>query len=213
MKLFIHIPKNGGMSIRHGMKGRIILAGRANHISAEYSDSVLKAMNESGEHHGYEHARWRDVRTDIRENHEAFCVVRNPYSRVVSRYTFARITGDSSGQKSFRKFLDERHRYGGMPYFWHRGIRGWYPQKDYITDDEGQVRVTAIRFATPDVEQYLGLKAPLVPRNVSNRGEDYRTFYGPEEYDIVTDWYRGDIDHFGFTFEGGATRNVWKPSS
>ena len=33
-----------------------------------------------------------------------------------------------------------------------------------------------------------------------------------EEYDIVADWYKEDIDFFGFSFDGGATKNIWTPS-
>ena len=210
MKLFIHIPKNGGMTVRRGVNN-IILAGKGNHISPEYTQTLLETMTQRGEHHGYEHARWRDIRADLRDNYRAFAIARNPYSRVVSRYTFAKVTGDKSGDKSFRKFLNERHEYGDLEYFWHRAIRGWYPQVDYVTDDDGVLRCDVLRLESDDLKRYLGVD--LKRRGVSNRGEDYRDFYGPEEYDIVTDWYKKDIEFFGFDFDGAATKNVWKPTS
>ena len=141
---------------------------------------------------------------------QSFAIVRNPYARTVSRFTFARVTGDASGDNTFRCFLEERHKYGGLDYFWHRAIRGWYQQKDYVVDEEGNLRCDVLRLESNDIKDYIGKE--LRRRNVSNRGEDYRDFYGPEEYDIVTDWYKEDIDYFGFDFEGPATKNIWKPS-
>lgn len=209
MRLFIHIPKNGGMTLRHGLKGRILLASPKRHVNPEYTMQVSDTMREYGEHHGFEHARLRDVRRRWRST--AFTIARNPWARVVSRYTFAQIAGDKSGKKSFRDFLSERHIYGGIKYFWHRAIRGWYPQVDYISD--GEFTCDVLRFGTTDVQKYFGLKKPLKIRNISNVNRlDYREFYGPEEYDIVADWYRKDIEFFGFTFDGHATANIWKPS-
>ena len=209
MRLFVHIPKNGGMTIRRGYNG-IILANPGNHVSPEYTQAVRETMAAHGEHHGYEHARWRDFREDLKNDYRAFGIVRNPYSRTVSRYTFARVTGDKSGQGSFKDFLEERHEYSGLPYFWHRAIRGWYPQKDYVTDEDGIIQCDVLRLESNDVKEYLGLGNELRRRGVSNRGEDYREFYDSECYDIVTEWYREDIEFFGFGFEGPATKNVWK---
>lgn len=206
--LFIHIPKTGGMSIRHGLKGRVILASKPN-LPTEYAAKVKQAMDDIGEHHGYEHARWRDVREQVRETHPALAIVRNPWARTVSRYTFAVVTGHPSGRLSFREFLNERHRYADRPYFWHRGIYGWYQQKCYVQDATGALQADCLRLESDDVQAYFGLSGPLRRRNVSNRGEDYRYFYGPDEHAIVSEWYAEDIEFFGFCFDGPATRNIW----
>jgi len=86
---FIHIPKNAGMTIRHcpELKSRILLSTPDRHISPEYTKSLLMTMNKYHEHHGYEHARWRDLREDVQAN-QSFAIVRNPWSKVISRYTF-----------------------------------------------------------------------------------------------------------------------------
>lgn len=214
MRLFVHIPKNGGQTIRRGLPGRIIVASSGNHISPQYTTELHNMMEMHKEHHGNEHARWRDWRKDLRDKYRAFAIVRNPWSRVVSRYTFARrIKGYQSGKQSFSEFLEERHIYGERPYYWHRPIRGWYQQKDYVTDESGGLRCDVLRFATDDVCQYFKLSEPLRVRGVSNiDGKDYRDFYGDEEYDIVADWYQKDIEYFGFTFDGPATKNIWMPT-
>ena len=38
---------------------------------------------------------------------------------------------------------------------------------------------------------------------------DYRDFYNDTTKQIVSDWFKEDIDFFGFTFEGSATKNIW----
>ncbi len=214
MRLFVHIPKNGGQTIRRGLPDRIIVAKSGNHISPEYTNKLHNMMSKHEEHHGNEHARWRDWRKDLRDKYRAFAIVRNPWSRVVSRYTFAHRRKEyQSGSGSFREFLEERHIYGEMPYYWHRPIRSWYQQKDYVTDESGGLRCDVLRFATDDVCRYFKLSEPLQIRGVSNiAGKDYRDCYGDEEYDIVADWYQRDIEYFGFTFDGHATENIWTPT-
>lgn len=222
MRLFIHIPKNGGMAIRRceELKGQILVACRGNHISDAYSGSLLKVMNAAGEHHGYEHARWQDWRVDLREGNPAFAIVRNPWSRVVSRWTFACVAQKQGKQllpkgHTFSDFLAERHIYGGRDFYWHRAIRGWYPQVDHVLDQDGVQRCDVLRqeHLNEDAAAYLGLTKPLDRRNVSSgvldMPTDYREYYGSVEFDIVAKWYRRDIEHFGFSFEGPATRNIW----
>ena len=209
--LFIHIPKTGGMTIRRGIPERIITAHEGNHLSIAYTTALHETMYAAGEHHGNEHARFRDWSTALRAKHPAVAIVRNPWARVVSRYTFAKVTGDPSGQQPFEAFLQERHKYGGRKYYWHRAIRGWYPQKDYVIDQAGELAVACLRCGTNDYIDYFELPRALPRRGVSNRDKlDYRDFYGYEETKIVQDWYAEDIEFFGFSFNGGATKNIWK---
>lgn len=198
------------MTVRRGLSDRIIVASDGHHVNQQYTTELHNTMAEAGEHHGNEHARWRDWREDLQNEYKAFAIVRNPWSRTVSRYTFAlHVEGDRSGNQSFREFLDERHVYGERPYYWHRAIRGWYPQIDYVIDEFGKLRCDVLRFATDDVARYFELSKALKIRNISNiDGKDYRDFYSTEEHDIVADWYQKDIDYFGFTFDGDATRNI-----
>ena len=79
-KIFIHIPKNGGMSLRHDttLKKHILLAEPRNHKSPEYTKAVLETMYKNGDHHGWQHARWRDLNPDLITTTEAFAIVRNP---------------------------------------------------------------------------------------------------------------------------------------
>lgn len=216
---FIHIPKNGGMTIRNSpqLMGRITISTPNNHISPEYTKNLENTMRRDGEHHGHQHARWRDLKDTIRNNGTCFSVIRNPWSRVVSRYTFSELA-HKNGSKyapqsfSFEEFLEQRHEFGGKEFYWHRAIKGWYLQKDYVTDIDGNLKVDILRLEhlNDDVSKYFDINFTDRRRNRSNVDKiDYRSFYNDETKQIVADWYAEDIDFFGFTFDSAATKNIW----
>jgi hypothetical protein len=181
-------------------------------------------MKQTGDNMGYEHARWIDIKPEVRENFKSFAIVRNPWSRVVSRYFFAKkvieVEKDSNvyGQKdyadvsSFEAFLEERHKWGGEEYMWHRAVRGWYPAYDHVSDKEGVVQCDILRFENynEDVKAYFNILFNPEPRNVTNLHKGtYQEMYNDQTIQIIADWYQKDIDHWGFDFDTGATKNYW----
>lgn len=221
-KLFIHIPKNAGMTIRRSpnLANFIMPASPPTHKSKEYTQAVKAHMDSIGDHHGFEHARWRDINPGIRSGHDAFAVVRNPWDRVVSRYFFAKKVIEVEKKEpvgkhkidSFEHFLEERHEWGGMEYMWHRAIRGWYPQKDYVTDEKGNLKCDMIRFdyLNRDLCSYFKIMQMSRARNVTALNEGtYKDLYTPETIQIIADWYKDDIDFWGFDFDTGPTKNYW----
>ena len=94
----------------------------------------------------------------------------------------------------------------------HRAVRGWYPAYDYVSDSKDNVRCDILRLEHIDEElpKYFGFeKMHLRPRNVTGYKKDYKDFYTKETIQIVADWYKKDIDYFGFDFDTGATRNLY----
>lgn len=202
-KLFIHIPKNGGMSIRHPQskfRDRVIwprepIVGN----NDQYHEEFQRKMRKMGRpNKPYEHARWRDVSKDVRLMHDAFAIVRNPWSRVVSRYTFAvrndnawdnvKVNGVTTGGRdmTFDEFLEQRFQYDengcglNNSFTWHLAIRGWWNAFDYVSDAKGKVKCDIMRFEhyDEDVNRYFNFSvAPVERRNVSN---------GDKQDDMVT---------------------------
>ncbi|SDU00736.1 sulfotransferase family 2 domain-containing protein [Stappia sp. ES.058] len=218
--LFIHIPKNGGMSIRHAqqLKDRILISSRKRLKSKTYADSLLAAMNATGDHPGYEHARYIDVRPTVRKANNAFAIVRNPWSRVVSRYTFAIDAMDDGrapegyAPRDFEAFLEDRHVWGNREFFWHRAVRGWYPQLDYVVDENGKIAVDILTLEnlSNELGKYFGMTDDIEKRNTSKtRKKNYKAFYNEKLIQIVADWYSDDIETFGFDFDTAATRNTF----
>jgi len=210
------------MSIRKSpfLKDRIIPASPQLHKSPQYSKSVLQTMESIGDHHGYEHARWRDLNPLYTSQLKSFAIVRNPWDRVVSRYFFAKkvIEVEKKEPKgkhaieSFEAFLEERHIWGNKRYMWHRAIRGWFPSYDYVTDNDGKIQADILRFENynDDVCAYFKIPEMSRARNVTalNPGT-YKDVYTNKTRQIVADWYAKDIETFGYDYDTGPTKNCW----
>ena len=177
-------------------------------------------MAMTGDHHGIEHARWRDLNPTYTSRFGAFAVVRNPWDRVVSRYFFAKKVievekkspASYADVSSFDAFLEERHNWGNHPFMWHRAVRGWYPAVDHVTDEQGNLKCDMIRFENlnEDLISYFNIPTMSRARNVTalNKGT-YMDMYTDKTKQIIADWYAKDIDMWGFDFHTGATKNVW----
>lgn len=219
--LFIHIPKNAGVSLRKhpGLQGRMLPADPYFLKSREYVKTLKATMDANGEHHGYQHARWRDVHPKVTDRLRAFAVVRNPWARTVSRWRFGMLAMEKGTSPkgycpdTFEGFLEERHIWGSRPFYWHRAIRGWYPQRDYVTDESGAIRADVLRLEHLDADLATYLDAPQPPRRNTSGKLDYRELYTPKTIQIVADWYAADIETFGFDFDTGAQRNYWTPEA
>jgi len=222
-KIFVHIPKNAGMTIRHSpfLKDKILINGAHTHKSPEYTNGLLKTMNAIGDHHGIEHARWIDLKPKYTKSHDAFAIVRNPWDRVVSRYFFAKKVievekkqkKDYADTSTFEAFLEERHKWGDKEYMWHRAVRGWYPAVDHVTDSKGKLKRDMLRLEHLNKDLIAYFKIPMMsrPRNVTamNKGT-YKDMYNKETIQIIADWYKKDIDMWGFDFDSGPTKNYWR---
>ena len=220
-KFFIHIPKNGGMSIRRSniARPKVMIATPQTHKTGEYTQAVRNKMQSLGEHDGFEHARWKDIHPRITNSHISFAILRNPWDRVVSRFFFAKLAIEVQQKSpktyadtsSFEAFLEERHKWGGKDFMWHRAIRGWYPAFDHVTDEKGTVQCECLRFENLDHDICKYFKIPMMtkPRNVTglNKGS-YMDVYSPKTIQIVADWYQKDIVTWGFDFDTGAKKNT-----
>ncbi len=224
--IFIHIPKNAGMTVRatqSSCRPHISIVTE-DCLSIEYVNKFKNAMMESGFtnrlHFGTEHSRWRDLKPELKEK-KSFAIIRNPWDRVVSRYFFAKkvIEVEKKHDKSFsdissfEAFLEERHKYGNKEYMWNRAVHGWFPATEHVCDEEGNVRCDMLRFENLNDElcAYFNLKEMSRARNVTalNKGT-YKDMYNDKTIQIVADWYKDDIETFGFNFDTEATKNIWQ---
>ncbi len=197
---FIHIPKNGGVSIRRTLE-------------LERSVSLSKPY----------HYRYVDIADRVGRHLKFFSVVRNPWSRTASRYVFAqqstRSWPDSDPRRqylltaSFEDYVRDQAilpipEHPGQP--WMGPLSSWFNQLEWIRDERGAVACECLRLENleEDLAAYLGKDVRLIHSNVTEKRYDYRSMYTEELAGIVADTFKDDIDHFGFRFEGPATRNT-----
>ena len=219
-KLFIHIPKNAGMTIRGNKEfTKYCFYVKPNMIRGYKTfKTVMQSYNERDTKEVY-HARWRDVIESYTSAFTAFAIVRNPWGKVVSRYLFAKnaienekvIGKDYADVRSLEHFLEERHRWVDKELTWYRAIRGWHPQLDHVVDEKGIVRCDILRFEhfSEDIKKYLQLSNMPKSRNITKIRKDYKKLYNNKTINIVADWYKKDIDYWGFDFDTGAQKNTW----
>jgi hypothetical protein len=180
MLYFIHINKTGGSSIE------VALGLPMEHKTA------LQKIDEVGIR------AWKAAFT--------FCVVRNPWDKVVSHYCFrvaTNQTGLADGHLDFDAWVracyrDRDPRYYDKPQM-------FMPQLDWISDRDGRLLVDFVaRFETlaedmERVKEEIGRQFVLGHLNKTER-RHYRSYYDRSTRAIVADWFQCDIDAFGYVF-------------
>lgn len=198
--VMIHVPRAAGTSLSFELYGRFI---------GHFSVSELLAVAPG------------DVRALPR-----FAVVRNPWDRLVSAWSFARrgfslIEPESEPSESKAPRIRIRgERQYQVPEFdtFDRFVREWLagrdvhrldgvfrPQVDYVIDAAGATPLDMLgRYEQLDavaawLGEVTGRQFSLPRLNASERGT-YRQHYSPELARIVGDIYAADIKAFGYDY-------------
>jgi len=218
---FVHIPKTGGVAIkRHPpLVNQIISARPFFYRNQAQVAEIRQQMRLAGEHHGLAHARIIDISPRIIKQCKPFAIVRNPWSRTVSRWKFGLLAIKQGLRPSgyvpdtFQEFLAARHLYADRQNYWHRPTHGWFQQWEYVADMNGERICDLLRFESieNDVNNYFGLKqCPLkrTNQNILNRS-DYRDYYtSAAMVDSVASWYEQDISRLGFDYDSPARNEL-----
>ena len=193
---FIHISKTAGTSITHWIKD-----------------------NQPHEFSQHTHDTWHDLPEAWRDN--VFCVVRNPYERVVSFWTFLTVLLGSPKvknrnperskrqvrelEKGFRHFVlnCKEMDFAKSP---ERPRQDWHqlPQLLWLPEDLTRVKILRMENLDRDFSDLMkthGIQGPSLPRkNVSQQDRDYRQFYDEETKVEVEKYYGEDIARLGYEF-------------
>ena len=183
-KLFIHIPKNGGVTIRESeiFQDKILPVNKKWITDFKGFKQTMESYGER-DTKGVEHARWIDVNPNITMQHKAFAIIRKPWSKVVSRYLFAKqaidrglVKPEYANVKSLDHFIEERHQWGNKPLTWYRAIRGWWPQKHHVKDHNNNVVCDILRLEhlNEEAPKYLQISTMPRARNVTSIKVNYR---------------------------------------
>lgn len=198
---FIHIPKNGGNSVRKILKTR--------------GDVVLSEPF---------HHRYVDVAPESGDELKYFCIVRNPWARTASRFMFGKQNAlkwpENDPRRiyilnaSFSDFVQDQKifeipRHPGKP--WMGPLSSWFNQLEWIKDKSGEVKCDCLRLECIDHDLSVYFNSPIVApnQNKTKVDYDYRVLYTDELVEKVAEIFSEDIEYFGFTFKGAATRHIY----
>lgn len=195
--IFIHLPKNAGTSIEVSLTGAERWEAEEKHLTAL----------ECREKYGYD--LWRECFT--------FCVVRNPWDRLVSQFKFS---GGIWCNRYFGKLLTFNEYVAeivgkGLPFSGHDflsktgaqpGDVNWR-QLPRITDENNLVMVDYVaRFESLGADFDVICDRIGVPNRLQHLNESapddkpYWEYYTQESARIVARLYEEDIESFGYSF-------------
>jgi len=178
---FVHINKTGGSSIEQA------LGLRFRHRTAR------ELIEECGR--------------DAWDRLFTFAVVRNPWDKAVSHYHYrvqTNQTGLGNRHLDFRAWV--RESYGARNPVYYDKPKFFMSQMEWITDADGTVLVGFVgRFERLEADfqeicRRLNRSASL-PHLKRSVHQDYRAYYDSESANIIADWFRRDVEHFGYRFE------------
>jgi chondroitin 4-sulfotransferase 11 len=179
--IFIHINKTGGTSIERALDLPF------KHYTA------LEKIEEIGR------AKWNSKYT--------FCIVRNPWDKVISHYHYRLQTNQINLWEKPVDFSEwTKLSYGQQNPLYYDKPKMFMPQSDWITDENGTILVNFIgKFENlqgdfDKICERLKRKKTILPHIKSSSRANYREYYDEETAEIVENWFRKDIENFGYKF-------------
>ena len=175
---FIHIPKNGGSSVVKWLRDNFDTEIIKNHPSLD----MIKA-------------EW-DVRN-------SFCIVRNPWARVVSAYFYLKQYGfywennNISTVEDFPSFDSFIHKLDYDLNSWNTVATN---QVEWLSHDDTIIlRAESLNEDFKQIQNLLDCYIELPYINTSEH-TDYKDYYNSEQVEHIRKVFQRDIDMFGYTY-------------
>ena len=202
---FIHIPKNAGTSIENSAKTKNILWGFKEWTKLN-TNNVWKSNKPWFNLNKKKHIKnnsschpWHKIPDNLKEfykDDELFCVVRNPYSKIVSSYNYA--NGKGANKKHLNEFIKNKLEDFDKNKYWN----GCHilPQHYYT---HGKIKCNHIlRYENLDKEYYdlmknnnLNLKLPK--NNISRKNVSTKDL-NAESIKLINKAYDKDFKLFNY---------------
>ena len=137
------------------------------------------------------------------QDYFSFAFIRNPWDRAVAHYTYANrhkknpISFEKTIKNSFEKISKNI-----------TPNRKLFVQYNMVKNCSFIGRFEYIQEDFNEICKILNIETVTLPHLVKSKHEHYTQYYTPELKNIVYEKSAGDIEHFGFTFEGTATKNI-----
>lgn len=172
MKRFIHIPKNAGSSLVRWLE--------ENNIKILRGEEPKKVGI-----HRYA-SFWKN------ENLEKFCIIRNPYTRVISYYNY--LTKIEQWNYTFEEFVRKK-----LSNIKTKIPNAWNLQVNWIYDNDELLIDKIIRYETmeSELQEYFNCFQPLPKLNISTL-DNYDNYFDEDLKEIVYDHFKKDFEILGY---------------
>jgi hypothetical protein len=174
MKRFIHIPKTAGTAIKHWLcdVDEIVMCGNS---QITKTSIITKRQHKRG---------W------LSEPSEKFTVVRNPYERCVSAYTYlikenTRVPADTTFEHFVKKYVLNKNN----------NTDTWRPQVWWLLNKKGSMAVhKIIRYENleKELQQYFDYYH-LLPTKNKTTYTNWENYYTNELKQLVFNYYKKDF--------------------
>ena len=202
--IFTAIPKTGTHSVRRALREH--LGPDDGEQVGLFKQSRLPYAPIAAIGHG--HISLAQIRPFVGEaafaRYFKFAFVRNPWDRFISYCAFMMREGDEFERRPrdvMRHFLFKERPVDHLLFF---------PQHVFLTDAQGNLLTDAIGRVEQMQASYdaicgrIGIPSADLEKVNSTRRKDYQEYYDRELTDGVADFYRRDIELFGYAFEEGS---------
>ena len=150
---------------------------------------------------------WLENITDeeIKNDYFVFTFVRNPFERLISGWNAFVTIGKVNN--NFETFI--KHNGTGGYWLYEDGSISndhWFPQSKYVEFDDGERFTNFVgKFENLEedwrsVSQRIGIQDQIKKNKYRTSKEYYRSFYTEELIEIVSDFYKRDLELFNYEF-------------
>lgn len=218
--IFIHISKTGGMSVRaalepYSVEPERFVMRRPQKMAGDAVNPLYKVWETLLLHPKASKVK-DELPPEIFESYFKFAFVRNPWDWLVSMYHFILREPDVPKHdqvKALRGFDAFVEWAVSTPEPFPKGTTRL--QSEMITDARGNLLVDFVGAYEDlagdfsEVARVIGIQTEL-PHINSSVHKDYRTYYNERTRAIVEEHFQPDIERFGYSFDGRATKLVKK---
>lgn len=180
--VFIHINKTGGTSIAKSIGMPI-----KRHLTAK---EIIKIIGKN---------KWEDA--------YKFAFVRNPWDKAVSHYKYRIKTNQNNlgiQTLDFNQWIKKTHVEKDPLFIGEQKM--FLPQIEWLKDNNNKIVVDKIGYfesINEDFEEIahaIGINIKL-PHLNKTKNTDYKSFYNRESVEIIRNFYKEDIETFGYSFK------------
>lgn len=192
--LFIHIPKTGGTIIEKKIlvkyRQRLWSGGMSKYDSAPYNGGCFQ-------HQFYSILyKYRDELNINFENIKIFCVVRNPYDRIISDLLWRKLIKEDFTTDEVYNVIKENYLY---KYDRHNHN---VPQYKFIIEENLEVnpdikifKCEELNEINGELNKFLGFNINIKKENVN---KDYSMYLNKNSISLINEFYKKDFELFNY---------------